>query len=66
MSTLAEIERAAEALPPEDKRALLRFLASRLRFQGDQPPEPRAYSRDQIEAWIAQDEADLRRFERAG
>ena len=31
MSTLAEIEAAAEALPPEQKTELLRFLTARLR-----------------------------------
>jgi hypothetical protein len=31
MSTLAEIEAAAEALPREEKEELLRFLAARLR-----------------------------------
>jgi hypothetical protein len=59
MSTLAEIEKAADALPAEEKRKLLVFLAARLRAQGDRMPEPRKYSRDEIQAWIAQDEADL-------
>jgi len=31
MSTLAEIETAAEALPPEQQEELIRFLAGRLR-----------------------------------
>jgi uncharacterized membrane protein len=31
MSTLAQIEAAAEALPPEQKTELIRFLAARLR-----------------------------------
>ena len=31
MSTLVEIESAAERLPPEQKRELIRFLAARLR-----------------------------------
>jgi uncharacterized membrane protein len=31
MSTLLEIEAATEALPPEQKTELLRFLAARLR-----------------------------------
>lgn len=65
MSTLAEIERAADALPPDEKRELLVFLAARLRAEGDRLPEPRQYSRDQIQTWISQDEADLQRFQRA-
>jgi hypothetical protein len=36
MSTLAEIEAAAEALSAEEKQELLRFLATRLR--GQRPP----------------------------
>ncbi|MCA1602802.1 MAG: hypothetical protein LC776_14605 [Acidobacteria bacterium] len=51
MDTLAEIEAAAEALPPEQKEELFRFLAERLRpsntqllkarlvRQGDDAPE---------------------------
>ena len=31
MSTLAEIEAATEALPPEEQEKLFRFLAARLR-----------------------------------
>jgi hypothetical protein len=62
VSTLAEIEKAADALPAEEKRELLVFLAARLRAQGDRMPEPRKYSRDEIQAWIAQDEADFQRF----
>jgi len=36
MKSLADIEAAAEALPPEQKEELLRFLAERLQ----QPPSP--------------------------
>ena len=35
MTTLLEIEAASEALPPEQKEELFRFLAARLR-----PPDP--------------------------
>jgi hypothetical protein len=38
MSTLSEIEAAAEALPPEQKEELLRFLADRLRRQESKSP----------------------------
>jgi hypothetical protein len=61
MSTLAEIEAAAEALPPEQKQELFLFLAARLRDAG-QLPTPRELSQEQIEAWIADDEAGMRRF----
>ena len=62
MDTLAEIEKAADALPPEQKQELLLFLAARLRAGGARLPEPRKFSREQIAAWIAEDEADLERL----
>lgn len=62
MSTLAEIQAAAAVLPPEQKQELLLFLASRLRAEGGSLPEPRAFSREQMAAWIHEDEADMRRF----
>jgi hypothetical protein len=62
MSTLAEIEAAADALPPEQKQELLLFLAARLRAERGQLPESRAFSREQIAAWIDEDEADMQRF----
>ena len=63
MSKLDEIEAAAEALAPEEKQELMLFLATRMRAQGLQMPEPRKFSRDQMAGWIAEDEADMRRFE---
>lgn len=65
MSTLAEIEAATEALTPEQKQELFLFLAARLRANGDLPPA-REFSREQIEAWIADDEAGMRRFREGG
>ena len=62
MSTLAEIEAAADALPAKEKQELILFLAARLRAEGDQLPSPREFSRDQIEQWIADDEEGYRRF----
>jgi hypothetical protein len=62
MSTLAEIEAAADALPSEQKQELMLFLAARLRAQGARRPEPRKFSRGQTAAWIAEDEADMQRF----
>jgi len=66
MSTLAEIEQAAAALPPDQKQELMLFLAVRLRAEGARLPEPRKFSREQIESWITEDEAELRRFQRDG
>lgn len=57
MSTLADLEAAAERLSPEDKQELLRFLATRLR--GQRPPlQPRIYSDEEIAAMLEEDEAD--------
>jgi hypothetical protein len=61
MTTLAEIEAAADALSTEQKQELFLFLAVRLRGAG-QLPSPREYTQEQIEAWIADDEDGMRRF----
>jgi hypothetical protein len=62
MSTLSEIEAAADALPAQEKQELLLFLATRLRAQSLQLPPPRRFSSEQMKAWIAEDEADMLRF----
>lgn len=61
MVTLAEIESAADRLLPEEKEALLRFLALRLR---QERPEPKArlYSEAEVAAMLAEDEVDGKRF----
>ena len=41
MSTLLDIEAAAEALPPEQKEELVRFLTARLRLSVPQPRKAR-------------------------
>ncbi len=62
MSTLTEIEQAAESLPSEEKRQLAWFLLSRLRGEGDELPPTRDIPKAKIEAWIADDEAGHRDF----
>lgn len=62
MSTLAEIEAAADSLPPQQQQELLLFLATRLHAAGGQLPPPRDIPREQIDQWIAEDEAGHRRF----
>ena len=62
MSTLAEIESAADALSPEQKQELILFLATRLRKSGAKLPPPRKFSQEQIATWIAEDEAEMQRF----
>ena len=61
MSTLAEIEAAADALPAAEKQQLMLFLASRLRKETSLPL-PRKFSSEQIANWIAQDEVDLKKY----
>ena len=65
MSSLAEIEAAAEALPNEQKQELFLFLAEMLRATGTQPPEPRTFTSEQIASWIEEDDADMARFREA-
>ena len=65
MSTLAEIESAATALSSREKAELLLFVAGQLRAEGTPLPEPRLFSPEQLQAWMDEDEADMRNF-RAG
>jgi hypothetical protein len=62
MSSLAEIEQAAEKLSPLQKQDLILFLGARLRAERASLPEPREFSREQIQSWLAEDETDLKRF----
>jgi hypothetical protein len=62
MTTLSELEAAADALSPEQKQELFLFLAARLRAGSTRLPAPRELNRGQIDAWIADDEEGMRRF----
>ena len=55
MSTLVEIETAADSLPSEEKEELLRFLAMRLRKERTLS-KPRIYSEEELTAMIAEDQ----------
>jgi hypothetical protein len=61
MSTVLEIETAADRLPVEQKEELLRFLAIRLRKDWAQA-QPRLYSQEELSSMLAEDEADGERF----
>jgi hypothetical protein len=61
MSTLAEIETAADSLPSVEKEELFRFLAMHLR-KDRAMPTPRIYSDAELAAMLAEDEADGERF----
>jgi hypothetical protein len=62
MSNLAEIEAAADALPPEQRQEVMLFLAARLHAQGTRTPEPPKFYRKQTAAWITEGEDDMQRF----
>ena len=66
MSTLSELEKAAEALSAEEKQRLIVFLAARLRAESPQMPPPRTFSREQIDAWVKEDEEELRALKQEG
>jgi hypothetical protein len=61
MGTLTEIEAAADRLPEAQQQELLLFLAARLRAK--KMPLPRKFTREQIQEWIARDEAEMRAFD---
>ena len=61
MSTVQEIEAAADLLPADKKEELLRFLAVRLRKDRAQP-QPRIYSAEEVAAMVAEDEEGFRKF----
>lgn len=65
MSTLTEIESAVAALPAAEKAELLLFVAEQLRAENASLPEPRLFTAEQLQAWMDEDEADMREF-RAG
>ena len=62
MSTLAEIEEAAAKLLVEQQQALLLFIAERLRAERGAMRPPRKFGTEQIRQWIAEDEAEGKRF----
>lgn len=64
MSTLTEIEEAEAKLSREQKRELLLFLAASLRVDGATIPPRLKYNREEMDSWIACDEADMEEFRR--
>ena len=58
MSTLAEIESAADTLSAPEKQELLLFLAARLQASGAELPSPRRFTREQVAAWVTADETE--------
>lgn len=62
MTTLSEIELAADSLTATEKQQLMLYLASRLQAQGVPLPESSGLSRDRSSDWMAEDEAAMRSF----
>ena len=62
MSTLVEIEQAAVKLPAVEQQQLLRFLLRVVPVNESELPEPRIFSEAEIQGWLAEDEASMRRF----
>jgi hypothetical protein len=62
VKTLLEIKEAVASLTPTDQRELLRFLVRQLHSDDAPLPAPRTFSKEEMDAWIAEDEEDMRRF----
>jgi hypothetical protein len=62
MSTLWDIEQAAVKLPTEAQQQLLRFLLRIVPMAEAELPEPRNFSEQEIQGWLAEDEGSMRRF----
>ncbi len=62
MSRLSEIEAVIDSLSLAEKQEMLLFLAARLRRERRSVPGPRSFTREQLGAWIAEDETDLERL----
>jgi len=61
MTTLSEIENAAQELDRQEQEELFLFLAQKLRAEGTLP-EPKTFDLITINSWIEQDEADMKAF----
>lgn len=62
MKTLAEIEEAAQQLPPAKQTELLYFLVQRLGEENLPLPAPREFAAEQLQHWLNQDEEEMRQF----
>ena len=62
MSSLLEIEEAADVLPIEEKKELVAFLLTRLRGDGNDLPPVRDIPKSTIDKWVADDEEGYRKF----
>jgi hypothetical protein len=63
MSKLLDIERAAVKLPADEQQQLLRFLLRVVPVVEAELPAPREFTDEQIQGWLVEDEASMRRFQ---
>lgn len=63
MMSLSEIATAANELPASKRTELLLFLAESLRKEQAPLPKPREFSKEQLEAWMDEDEEAMLRFD---
>jgi hypothetical protein len=57
-----DIEQAAVKLPAQEQQQLLRFLLRVVPVADGKLPVPRQFSEEEIQGWLAEDEASMRRF----
>jgi len=61
MVSLLEVESATKELSLREREELLCFLAESLRKErAAQAPSPRHFPKEEIDSWIAEDEADMK------
>jgi hypothetical protein len=62
MSTLMDIEQAAVKLAASEQQQLLRFLLRVVPVAETELPAPRQFSDEEIQGWLEEDEASMRRL----
>jgi hypothetical protein len=62
MSSLLEIEQAADVLPVEQKKELVAFLLTRLRAADDDLPPVRDIPKETIDRWVVDDEEGYKKL----
>jgi hypothetical protein len=57
-----EIEQAAVKLPTQEQQQLLRFLLRVVPVADAELPATRQFTEEEIQGWLAEDEASMRRL----
>jgi len=66
MITMLEIQTSALKLPASDRQRLLLLLAESLRQEGQKLPPPRRFSLEEMQGWIEEDDASMKRLREDG